>query len=395
MADLAVLLLSHSINVDYVLSEEQLLFVTTPDNEKHNSPKYEINDWRVTRTISKAAYCIGIKRLIVCITYDNNNIISQDTFIKIKTETQNMLKRIGYKECKQIPFIPINITNGDNIYIHGHSDKDMSLKWYKGFEFKLKPYHQKLSGYTLHDAICHLSRNSELASNRSRIRYKRDKFILPISKVFYSKRNGGKYIVCGRIGCGKIEENDYVKLISCSNLILNNEKQKDTKYKIVSIERNYESLSCAGFCDVIGIELSPNFSTMSKPCIGDVICVYDKMSNWNLPCSQFTVQAEIIESINNVKMVVGKYSGLIYVICSKSVCKLVKINWKMIRDEDGDIEKEVKDAEFIENGEYGELIFESQQPLIIAMNNKCRGLNTVMLIHHNSILLSGTIVSCK
>eukprot|EP01084_Bolivina_argentea_P216512 367807_1 len=177
--------------------------------------------WETTRVICSCLHLqASFDRIIVCITY--NDTIDETRFKNIKNTSEKLLTKIGYK-TKKIPFIPVNLNN--------INDYD-TLKWYKGWNIKIK--REKITGFTLQQAMFILPQKYKL-----KLLLKRE-FIMPISKVFYTKYNNGMYIVAGKIEHATVKLNDEVKFILYSNK--NKNKENNLTYKVISIQRNYESV---------------------------------------------------------------------------------------------------------------------------------------------------------
>lgn len=81
-----------------------------------------------TREHALLAFTLGVKQLIVCVNKMDDKSVkySEKRFEEIKKETQNFLKKVGYK-IKKIPFVPISGWVGDNML-----EKSSNMKWYKG-----------------------------------------------------------------------------------------------------------------------------------------------------------------------------------------------------------------------------------------------------------------------
>ena len=87
---------------------------------------------------------------------------AEKRYKEIKSEVDKMLTKIGYK-TKKIPFIPMSGFKGDNL-----KDPSENMKWYKGFEVKIKK--EKVKGHTLIDALEKVVRPPKRA-NKKPFRY--------------------------------------------------------------------------------------------------------------------------------------------------------------------------------------------------------------------------------
>jgi elongation factor 1-alpha len=321
-----------------------------------------------TREHARLLNLLGIKQLIVAVNKMDEGTAnySEERFNEIRDEVVNMLGQVGWNKTQvkeSIAVIPISGWSGDNLI--KPSDK---MPWWKGVDVK------NMAGdvvhvHTLHDAL--------------------DKFVslpkrpvdaplrIPISGVYKIKGVGD--VITGRVEQGTALPGAEIQFLP-SSLV------NAATGKIFSVEMHHQSVPKAGPGDNVGLCVK-GLTKDTMPKVGDVIVLKNDTS---LPkVTRFTAQVQVLDHPGELKI---GYTPIGFVRTAHSSCKMVKINWKMGKETNG---QKVPDPAYIKSGEVAEVVFEPQQPIAIDTFANCEGLSRIAFMDGNSAVILGKVTQIE
>jgi len=296
---------------------------------------------------------------------DGTVMWSEARFKEVRDEMKNMLVKVGWqKEFVEtcVPVIPLSGWKGDNLLT-----KSENMKWWNGVDVK-----QDLKAK---DTI-HVETLFEALDKYACVPKRREDAPLrmPLSGCFKIKGVGD--VITGRLEQGKTKDGDEVVFLP------RHTDANPCVGKVFSVEMHHKKIPVATAGDNVGINIK-GLSKENMPESGDIMIL--KSDKSLKPAKQFTVQAQILECPNPLK--VG-YCPVACVRTAKCATKLVKINWVMHKSLGKD---KVTDANEIKAGYVAELVFEPTQQFVVEKYADSEGLGRVGLLEGNTLVMLGKV----
>jgi len=334
--------------------------------QKGNHKKAEVQGQ--TRQHARLLHLLGVEQIIVGVNkMDDKSVgFSEERFKEITEEVKKMLTKIGFK-IKKIPFIPLSGYNGDNL-----TKKSDNMKWYKGFEVKIKK--DKIKGHTLLDALNDVVQCPKRPDKKP--------FRMPVSGVYKIKGVGD--VITGRVEQGTLQPNLLVKFAPTG-----------VSGKAFSIEMHNKTHDKAGPGDNVGVNIK-GLPKENMPKAGDVMSISNEECDKSPPGSaeEFTATVFVQDHPGKLHAAIdgkGGFTPSIHVRTAKAPCQMKKIKWKKGKST---ADQKVEDAEFIEAGDEAEVIFVPKMPFCVDAYDVCKPLGRMAAMDSNSLIMLGRILSC-
>jgi elongation factor 1-alpha len=312
-----------------------------------------------TRQHARLINLLGVKQVIVCVNKMDCDVAnySQDRFNEVRSETIDMLAKVGFKKdtiTSTIPIIPISGYQGENLL-----SKSEKMPWWDGVEVS-RLDGQKVKVTTVLDALNNFAiippRNMEAPLR------------VPINGVYKIKGVGD--VLAGRVEQGKINPGDEVVFLPTHT------SATPCAGKVFSVEMHHKSVPFAGPGDNVGMSIK-GLEKTNMPRTGDVMILKKDLSLKR--CKRFTAQVQVLEHPGELK--VG-YTPIACVRTAHCAVRLAEIKWKMGKETGG---KKVNGPVSIKTNEAAEVVFEPQQPFVVDTYSNCEGLGRVAIMEGNSV----------
>jgi elongation factor 1-alpha len=322
-----------------------------------------------TRQHARLINLLGVKQVIVCVNKMDCDVAnySQDRFNEVRSETIDMLAKVGFKKdtiTSTIPIIPISGYQGENLL-----SKSEKMPWWDGVEVS-RLDGQKVKVTTVLDALNNFAiippRNMEAPLR------------VPINGVYKIKGVGD--VLAGRVEQGKINPGDEVVFLPTHT------SATPCAGKVFSVEMHHKSVPFAGPGDNVGMSIK-GLEKTNMPRTGDVMILKKDLSLKR--CKRFTAQVQVLEHPGELK--VG-YTPIACVRTAHCAVRLAEIKWKMGKETGG---KKVNDPVSIKTNEAAEVVFEPQQPFVVDTYANCEGLGRVAIMEGNSVQMLGKVVNIE
>jgi elongation factor 1-alpha len=322
-----------------------------------------------TRQHARLINLLGVKQVIVCVNKMDCDVAnySQDRFNEVRSETIDMLAKVGFKKdtiTSTIPIIPISGYQGENLL-----SKSEKMPWWDGVEVS-RLDGQKVKVTTVLDALNNFAiippRNMEAPLR------------VPINGVYKIKGVGD--VLAGRVEQGKINPGDEVVFLPTHT------SATPCAGKVFSVEMHHKSVPFAGPGDNVGMSIK-GLEKTNMPRTGDVMILKKDLSLKR--CKRFTAQVQVLEHPGELK--VG-YTPIACVRTAHCAVRLAEIKWKMGKETGG---KKVNGPVSIKTNEAAEVVFEPQQPFVVDTYSNCEGLGRVAIMEGNSVQMLGKVVNIE
>jgi elongation factor 1-alpha len=311
-----------------------------------------------TRQHARLCKLLGIEQIIVGINKMDTCNWSEDRYNEIKSNMEEMLKKIGYKPSR-IPFIPYSGFHGD--YLTKPSDK---ASWYKGWKVPVSKT-ETVEGFTVVEALEKMIRQPKRKVDAE--------FRMPVNGIY--KIRGVGDVIAGRIEQGVVKEGDEVVFVPSG-----------AKGKVFSIEMHHKRYPQATPGDNVGICVK-GLSKDNMVQTGDVML---PASNSNVRVKSFKAMISVQEHPGQLK--IGFTPG-VYVRAGRCACKMSEISWKMHPKRTNG--EKIEGATFIETGDQAEVTFEPSAPFYLEKYADCAGLGRVAIMDSNQLVMLGKVVDVE
>eukprot|EP01083_Nonionella_stella_P021184 58745_1 len=375
---------------------------------------------------ARLCFVLGVEQLVVAfnkmdvLQREYDEVGCHERFIECKAKVTKILKKIGYK-TKKIAFIPISAWHGENIWSIC-TDKPY-FKWYQGFNVKQNK-RSYVQGFTLFDALRDVIR----PNNGFFLRGMNQRFKMSICQV--RRIRGVGDVVRGRVICGGISCDVYPHSNMRLNVYPHSLKYKGhelTAYPIRepfnlslgSIQKNCQDVDTAECGDIVSLNIKgmtklqrwvlrkkrgflslDRCDSISKPQLVDtfavILFVVKHPGRLRVAAQQTHYSGYAprrmrswIKDENKGIYYVGGYTPTVFVSTWRSVCKMIEIKWCRKRS---DSEHKL-DPQFIEQGNFAEVIFKPLQPFIVYPYQEIRSYGRVVVLDGNELVLIGKVIS--
>ena len=259
---------------------------------------------------------LGVKQLAVAVNKMDAIKYDEKRFNEVKTEVQNLLKKVGYK-LEQVPILAIASLVGDNIV-----KKSTNMSWYKG--------------PTLREQL-DLFKAPEKPTNLP--------LRLPIQDVY--NITGIGVVPVGRVETGVMKVNDKIIIVPAR-------EGKGIVGEIKSIEMHHESIQQAEPGDNIGF----NVRGIGKKDIarGDVL---GHVTNPPTVVKEFTAQIIVL---NHPTVLTAGYTPVFHIHTAQVACRIEKLE-RQLDPATGQTIKENPDM--LKNGDAAVIKVVPTKPIVI------------------------------
>ena len=277
---------------------------------------------------------LGIKQVIVAMNKMDLVGYSEERFNKIKDEFSKFLDSINVNPTY---FIPISAFNGENVV-----KKSENIKFY--------------NGPTLLDALDSFEKKKEKGEKQ---------LILPVQDAYDID---GKKIIAGRIESGKISSGDSVVALPSGEEVT-----------VKTIEKFLEDATSASAGESVGITVENNAPIKR----GSIICGKN-----NLPAVKKEFRANVFW-LSPDKLLKGE-KLLLQLATQEVPCEISRIEKRL---DSSTLEVLGQNADRLEETEVGEVVINSDAPVVIEDFNEVEELGRFVLIKNQDISGGGIITS--
>jgi elongation factor 1-alpha len=266
-----------------------------------------------TREHAALAFTLGVGQMMVVINKMDLVDYRQDVFDKLKGETTDLLRAVGYKNPEKFPFIPTSAFYGECV-----TKRSEKMKWYTGspvfealdtFQVPPKPLDKPLR--------------------------------IPVQDVY--SITGVGTVPVGRIETGVLKQGDTVVF-----------EPAGVKGEVKSIEMHHESIPKAEPGDNIGFNVRGVEKTALRR--GDVAGHPDKAPT---VVKEFKARIAVLQ---HPTAVTAGYTPVFHVHTAQAACKITQINNKLDPKTGEPVEEK---PEFIKKGDMATITVTPTRPIVI------------------------------
>lgn len=300
-----------------------------------------------TRQHALLVNLLGVKQLIVAVNKMDMADFAEERYREVSLEATRMLISVGVKP-ERVTFLPLSGLRGDNLLEHSPH-----MPWW--------------TGPTLVEAI------DALIVPERRINAP---MVVPIAAVVQPKGVGT--VVTGRVEQGTVEPGTEVCFLPTHT------SSSPCTGKVFTVEMHRKSIESARPGDNVGICIR-GLAKGVMPRTGDVMVLRNDDSFASV--ESFCAQVHVLSHPGSLK--VG-YTPIGFVRTGRSALRLAKIVWKMGKETGG---QKLDSPNYLRAGDIAEVIFEPQQPLVVASFKDCEGLGRIAILEGGSCVMLGKVLS--
>lgn len=316
---------------------------------------------------------LGVKQLIIGVNKMDCDTAGykQERFEEVKNEMINMLSKVGWKKDyvkKHVPIIPLSGYKGDNLI-----KKSTNMDWWKGLDIVLPDGPKK--GQTVH-IDCLVDALDKMVYQPIR---KPDAFMCtPVSGVYQIKGVGD--VLTGRVEQGSVEPGKEVKFLPTHT------DATPCAGKVFTVEQHHKPMKSAGPGHNIGMNVK-GLNKGNMPRVGDIMVYKDSEDLGQV--TKFVAQVKVLTHPGELKT---GYSPIAFVRTSRSAVKMTEIQWKLGKETGM---KKLDNPVHLKAGDAAQVVFEPQQPFVVAPFSACEGLGRVAILEGNTVVMLGKVISVE